>query len=167
MEESTEEKILREYDEKRDLYLHFTDQLKRLLDLNLANSVFTSQIVLIEARAKEVESLRRKLSANAERGYASLTDITDLSGLRIVTMFRDDVEPLAKRIREIFDVDWEHSIDKAEMLSPDRFGYLSLHYVVRLPDSALLRLPVLRLQGSASRDSNPLRFATRMGYREP
>ena len=46
---------------------------------------------------------------------------------------------MAKLIEKEFDVDKERSVDKRELLDPDRFGYLSLHYVVKLP-AARLRL---------------------------
>ena len=45
----------------------------------------------------------------------------------------------AERIAHEFDVDWQNSTDKREVLDPDRFGYLSWHHIVTLsPNRAAL-----------------------------
>jgi putative GTP pyrophosphokinase len=46
-----------------------------------------------------------------------------------------------------FVIDWENSVDKGELLSPDRFGYLSVHYVASLSPSRLA-LPEYKQYGS-------------------
>jgi ppGpp synthetase/RelA/SpoT-type nucleotidyltranferase len=65
--------------------------------------------------------------------YKKFSDVTDLSGVRIICYYKDDVDKVAEIIKENFLVHHELSIDKREILDPDRFGYLSLHYVVELP----------------------------------
>ncbi|MCK4735921.1 MAG: hypothetical protein KAT65_25930, partial [Methanophagales archaeon] len=53
-------------------------------------------------------------------------------GIRIIAYYKEDVDRIGEIIIREFDVDWENSIDKAQTLEPDRFGYLSVHYVVSL-----------------------------------
>jgi putative GTP pyrophosphokinase len=48
------------------------------------------------------------------------------------TYFEDEVHKVADVIQHEFDIDTANSSDKKDLLDPDRFGYLSLHYVVKL-----------------------------------
>lgn len=70
----------------------------------------------------------------------SLADVHDLLGLRIITYFPDEVDAVAEIVEREFDVDEPHSVDKRRLLDPDRFGYLSLHYIVML-DARRVGLP--------------------------
>lgn len=64
-----------------------------------------------------------------------MSDIKDISGIRIITFFPDDVDAVAKLIQKEFAIDYSQSVDKRILLDPDRFGYLSLHYVAKLTPS--------------------------------
>jgi putative GTP pyrophosphokinase len=80
-------------------------------------------------RIKEAGRLREKI----ERGsYSQLDEIHDLVGVRVITFFPDEVIQIGDLIHREFEVDLENSVDKAAELDPDRFGYLSLHFVVCL-----------------------------------
>jgi len=84
----------------------------------------------VTSRVKDKASTLRKLQRpDKERDLATLTD---LLGVRIITYFRDDVDAVARVIEQEFSIDEENSVDKRVVLDPDRFGYLSLHYVARL-----------------------------------
>ena len=85
----------------------------------------------INGRAKTRKSLSGKLK-KIDASYEKLIDITDLSGLRIITYFSEDVDRIAEIIEEEFDIDHENSVDKRRSLAVDRFGYLSLHHVFSL-----------------------------------
>lgn len=50
----------------------------------------------------------------------------------MITYFEDDVDVAARLIEAEFQVDNRNSVDKRAALDPDRFGYLSLHYVATL-----------------------------------
>ncbi|MFF8322549.1 GTP pyrophosphokinase family protein [Streptomyces bobili] len=89
------------------------------------------QFHYIRSRVKTKVSTVRKL-ANPTKSYTGISDLTDMLGVRIVTYFPDDVDRVAKMIRDEFSIDEENSTDKRASLDPDRFGYLSLHYVASL-----------------------------------
>ncbi|WP_432929178.1 GTP pyrophosphokinase [Microbispora sp. CA-135349] len=85
----------------------------------------------ITYRIKEEVSARKKLSNGREK-YAGVDDLTDLLGVRIITYFPNEVDAIAKIIEDEFRIDRENSVDKRKLLDPDRFGYLSLHYIAML-----------------------------------
>lgn len=125
---------MKEYDQRCKTFEAFTEELKKLIDNLLKESGI--RVLSVESRTKNIESLKKTL-AKKEKKVAVLNDIPDISGLRIITFFADDVDSVADIIETEFDIDQENSVDKRLMLDPDRFGYLSLHYVVRLSASRL------------------------------
>jgi len=90
----------------------------------------------VTSRVKTKEKLREKVT-QSEGKFSKLSDVPDISGIRVITYFTDDVDSIAKVVEKEFDVDEKRSVDKRELLDPDRFGYLSLHYVVKLPTARL------------------------------
>jgi putative GTP pyrophosphokinase len=121
--------LLQQYEGKSRVYASFAQCLSGLIETVLRDENLV--VHSVTSRGKDVLSLRGKLQ-DREPPYQTLTDITDLSGVRITTYFADDVDAVGRLIEREFDVDQQNSVDKRATHDPDRFGYLSLHYVASL-----------------------------------
>ncbi|MBR4514115.1 MAG: hypothetical protein IKO61_04440 [Lachnospiraceae bacterium] len=126
--------VLEEYERLKPLYRI----LERVVNQQLTEATAKAGVGVMQIahRLKERDSVSEKMRRKANK-YTSITDMTDIIGFRIICYFSDQVNEAAKIIEELFNVDRENSIDKRKMLSPNTFGYLSLHYTCRLfPDAS-------------------------------
>jgi ppGpp synthetase/RelA/SpoT-type nucleotidyltranferase len=123
------------YQGVRPLYEAFAGVVQRIL--REALQVSAVAIASIEARAKEVESYGDKAvtpdDADPERPKysAPLAQITDLTGVRVITFFPKTVEAVDKLIGKEFVV--LERVDKSQLLrEQERLGYQSIHFLVKL-----------------------------------
>jgi putative GTP pyrophosphokinase len=91
----------------------------------------------IQAREKDPESLRHKAAQPSPDDPSTpkytdpLTDITDLAAVRVITFFPGTLAEIGALIDEEFAV-VERSDKGAKLLEDERFGYQSIHYLVKL-----------------------------------
>ena len=109
-------------------------QLKELLD---RDSVTLA--VPLESRVKTWQSIRDKCEQNALEPE-KLADLRDISGLRIVVLFKRDIDKVREIISQNFEVLREE--DTQERLAEDQFGYGSVHFEVT-PKKEWLAVPTL------------------------
>ncbi|MBQ7631806.1 MAG: hypothetical protein IJS82_03485 [Paludibacteraceae bacterium] len=122
--------ILEEFRGAKPVFEKMQVEVKRILQETLERNGLV--VTAIETRIKTEESLAGKLALKGAK-YATLSDITDILGARIITFYTDDVDRIAAMAEQLFEIDWTNSVDKRKLHQLDSFGYNSLHYICRLP----------------------------------
>jgi putative GTP pyrophosphokinase len=87
---------------------------------------------VVEQRAKTVESFSEKLDRPGKSYSDPMKDIPDLCGCRIIVFYIDDIEKISSLIKNEFHIVEEELSHQPNELDADRFGYLSVHYVIKL-----------------------------------
>lgn len=119
-----------EYRRRRAVFEDFEVEVRRVLELLIADAGI--EIFSIDSRTKSVDSFVEKIRRKNQKYADPVNDVTDLAGIRVVAYFPTDVERIGELVEQSFAVDDEHSQRQAGVSDPDRFGYRSDHYVVRL-----------------------------------
>lgn len=124
-----------EYRRVRHLYEQFAEVSQHILSEALATRAVA--IHSVEARAKDVESFGKKVSkpleSNPERPKyrEPLSEITDLTGVRVITYFPSTIDVVDHCIQSEFEV--IEKTDRSQDLTEEgKFGYLSIHYLVKM-----------------------------------
>ncbi|HLL26481.1 MAG TPA: hypothetical protein VKT73_02370 [Xanthobacteraceae bacterium] len=98
--------------------------LRNMLELN------NVEYLEIKSRVKTFDSCIEKIK---RKSYVDLNkELTDLSGIRVITYLEDQVSLISKIISDLFDVDASNSLDRSAILGHDRIGYRSTHFVCSL-----------------------------------
>lgn len=129
------------YKHKRSDYKNFADLISR----KVLSAIEQRSILLAfhSVRAKTVDSYEKKCRKQVLNGATNeyvykysdpQNQIMDNAGVRIVTYLQSDVSSIKEIIEKIFDIDWENSQDKLDLLESDKVGYLSIHYIVSLKE---------------------------------
>jgi ppGpp synthetase/RelA/SpoT-type nucleotidyltranferase len=124
-------KLESEYRLIYDLAIKFSDELKRQLN----ELILQKQITLafpIESRVKTWTSLVTKLEGLSS-DVKSVKEISDLIGIRVILLFRSDLNNAYKILEENFKIIERE--DTQRRLRENEFGYLSVHYIIELPES--------------------------------
>ena len=126
MENSEQEQLyVRQYEDNLNKYENFCIYLESQLR-EVIKEMDVSYYEL-SYRIKTLDSILEK----AERNSLSMSEIYDVIGFRIVTLFKRDASAICDVVRKVFRVVWES--DKAEGKPADTFGYLSVHFQIKLP----------------------------------
>jgi putative GTP pyrophosphokinase len=121
----------------RDVFERYATDVQKILRVALkAKGV---QVLTVDCRAKTADSFGRKAASRSEADPTKpkypkpLEDITDLAGVRVVAFYPSSIPTVCACIEEEFGI--VERVDlRASMMAEDRFGYLSVHYIVRLTD---------------------------------
>jgi len=110
------------------------DRLREILDTTLKEICRKRGIfATLESRTKSISSFAEKAARKWKKYKGQPLDyITDLAGARLIVSTREEVALICDEIRHLFEVDEENSEDTSRRLRVDQFGYLSVHFVVRL-----------------------------------
>jgi ppGpp synthetase/RelA/SpoT-type nucleotidyltranferase len=144
MENDSNAQIMASYDSQSKLYGDFVRECASLITRLLA--VKRHRVHSVTFRLKEPEKLKEKLHREGKT-YRVLSEVTDIAGVRIITHFEDEVDGIGDLVETEFSVDRKLSIDKRKVLDPDRFGYLSLHYICGLNPERLKLAENCRYEG--------------------
>ena len=129
MNEQYVDERIEQYKADRKLFEEFSEQVLKILTLIIKDQCPNVKIASYSCRAKEVESLKKKLLKDK---YNRDSEITDLAGVRIIAYSRRDIDLIKDIIISNFEVDKEKSTDKTQDLGRDKVGYRGNHYVVLL-----------------------------------
>ncbi|MBQ3426869.1 MAG: hypothetical protein IJH37_06970 [Clostridia bacterium] len=125
--------IIEDYRAQKNDFIELGNTVNNILtDLLKENGI---KLFSSEHRVKTEKSLMGKLNLKGDK-YASLDDITDILGMRLICFFSDEVDKVAELIAEHFVIDWDNSVDKRTQLDPRMFGYMSIHFICSLPADA-------------------------------
>ncbi|MCQ2183112.1 MAG: hypothetical protein MJY89_06895 [Bacteroidales bacterium] len=124
--------ILDEYREMKPVF----ETIKGIVLKEIRNSLNENGILItaLESRIKTEKSLAGKLALKGQK-YHTIDDITDILGCRVITFYSDEVDKIAALVQAKFNVDWDNSVDKRKQHSLESFGYMSLHYICRIPQT--------------------------------
>ncbi len=94
---------------------------------------------LMICRIKEWDSIEHNIRKDkdyqfedGEISLASVANIHDLIGIRVISLFKQDVEKIGAIIKKEFTI--SQVKHKADSLNIDQFGYQSDHYIIDLTD---------------------------------
>lgn len=111
------------------LRVAFSEQVARLLAID-----GTTPGVPIEGRVKSWDSIAEKVERQA-LALRSVRELQDLVGLRVILLFRRDLEKACSALTSTFSI--VSVEDTSQRLGEAQFGYQSFHYVVKIPDNWL------------------------------
>lgn len=143
-------KAIEDYRKVRPLYEEYAAVIRKVL-LEVFNSL-TIKIHSIEARAKVIDSFGEKAATPSPEDpnkpyYPNpLSNITDLTGIRVIVFFPRTLDVVDGIIKTQFEV-LERSDKTQSLIREDKFGYGSIHYLVRLNDNRTRLLEYARFKG--------------------
>lgn len=123
---STQPHIIRKFLELRPQYEKLAQEVAYIV-ANRARK-HRIEVAAVTYRVKELESFCEKV---VRKKYLSpLNDVSDLSGVRVVYLYKSDKKKLECLIEKAFKV--IEKSDTVEAKGPEQFGYGALHYLVNV-----------------------------------
>lgn len=127
---SFKNKLKREYEEIKGLYERLVDEVLYMLRESIEkNKIKIHTLTARETKVKTFESFYGKVIRKQLRNN-QFEAIEDIAGVRVICLYRSDLERVGSVISENFDV---IRADTTTTRSETPFGYASDQYVVKLP----------------------------------
>jgi len=133
--EAHKNKTVSDYLRVESYYKDFALSVARILDECLKRKQI--KIHSIQNRQKDPNSLGKKACIPSDTDPSlpkyenPLKEITDLAGIRIIAHFPGTIDEIDKVLREEFDIA-EFSDKGRKLIEDEKFGYQSMHYLVRV-----------------------------------
>jgi ppGpp synthetase/RelA/SpoT-type nucleotidyltranferase len=130
-----EQQAVTAYLQKHAFYDDLATVVRRIVEESLKRRRIN--VHSVQARAKDPASFGRKAAQPSDGDptkpkYAKpLDEITDLAGVRVIAYFPSALDEIDSLMAEEFRV-VERSDKGAELVEEERFGYKSIHYLVKL-----------------------------------
>jgi putative GTP pyrophosphokinase len=127
-----------EYLKFQPFYVDLADVVARVIRESLESRQV--KIHSVQSRAKDATSFSLKVATPSDDNPADpkypqpLKQITDLAGVRVITHFLSSLAEVDKMLEAEFHIE-EKSNKGMLLIESDRFGYQSIHYLVRIKDS--------------------------------
>ncbi|MCZ8093105.1 MAG: hypothetical protein O9331_06390 [Acidovorax sp.] len=111
------------------------ERLRSAVVEQVANLLSQSDLTLgvpIESRIKSLSSINEKLQRKAI-SLTSVSELHDLIGVRVILLFKRDLNAAVGLLRKTFDV--ESIEDTGKRLGDAEFGYQSQHLILKIPST--------------------------------
>jgi putative GTP pyrophosphokinase len=115
------------------IYDDFIEDMIEIIEASLKQPSPLHSKPIVTGRVKEEDSVEKKVLKKGDK-YKSISDITDIIGIRIITYYQDDVNIIKNLLQQAFANDNSNSIDKRNYVG-DSFGYGSLHLIMSFTHS--------------------------------
>ncbi|HQF92031.1 MAG TPA: RelA/SpoT domain-containing protein [Synergistaceae bacterium] len=118
------------YIRKHDLYVGYTERLKHLVQDLLEN--LGLELFHIESSTKSIERFVEEISEPGAEYADPFAEMADLSCVRVILYFAEDLDKVAAVVEEEFQTVREESVPFDDMQDPDAYGYRSIEYSLYL-----------------------------------
>ncbi|MBZ4683459.1 MAG: pyrophosphokinae [Fusobacteriaceae bacterium] len=125
--------IQKKYENNFSEYEKFANFLKERLNYLFLINNFTP--AKFETRVKSIKSFIKKVEKKYPKYKDPFHDVTDIIGLRVITYYNTEIDDVVKILKDNFEIDYENSSDKENLLEYDKMGYISVHYVCKFADN--------------------------------
>jgi putative GTP pyrophosphokinase len=124
-DKTTEDEICREFQAKKGELEDFREKTVEIIE-----GILRAESIVVHSVGGRVKSEKKLLDKykREDKDYRKLDDIKDQVGIRIITYYEDQVDPVSEIISREFQIIPGHSVDRRNQ-DPDRFGYQSVHHV--------------------------------------
>jgi GTP pyrophosphokinase len=126
-------KLKAEYDDHEQVARAFCLELEKQFEKIMSDNDINLGVP-IESRVKDWFSISGKTERKSIQ-IQNIHEITDLHGLRLILLFQRDVDKVDKLLSNTFEVVERDNTQERQKTT--EFGYQSVHYLIKLPDSWL------------------------------